>query len=294
MPLFKYVAPDRVDILGTRRIRFTPATDFNDPFEATPHVEAIMPASAGRRSSSEDERKDLEEALRQEAELYGLQRQFELLQRTVLHPASNVDVFSVIDLLGPQLLRHIQPQFGAAFQNWFGDRFGVLSLSERPTSLLMWAHYASSHMGLVIEFDGDHPFFHQQHASRVIGKVMKVVYADDRPAITAYEPGMAHTAPHIERLITQVLLTKGREWEYEREWRMVLPLNDVKAHPHTVMGRIHLFDVPAEAISVVVLGARVSGETATLVRVALDTQQMRHVRLRHAQISKTRYEVVIE
>jgi hypothetical protein len=36
MSLFKYVPPERVDILANLKIRFTPGDEFNDPFEITP------------------------------------------------------------------------------------------------------------------------------------------------------------------------------------------------------------------------------------------------------------------
>src|SRR5947207_10157340 len=39
--LFKYVQPDRVDILEFERIRFTPPLEFNDPFDTHPTVAPI-------------------------------------------------------------------------------------------------------------------------------------------------------------------------------------------------------------------------------------------------------------
>ena len=42
MRLYKYVAPDRVDTLANRLIRFTQATDFFYPFEVVPHVATFL------------------------------------------------------------------------------------------------------------------------------------------------------------------------------------------------------------------------------------------------------------
>lgn len=39
--LYKYLAPDRIDILQKRRIRFTPPGAFNDPFEFRPVLKAL-------------------------------------------------------------------------------------------------------------------------------------------------------------------------------------------------------------------------------------------------------------
>ncbi|MBK4366869.1 DUF2971 domain-containing protein, partial [Enterobacter hormaechei] len=34
----------------------------------------------------------------------------------------------------------------------------ILSLTETPTNILMWGHYAQAHSGFIIEFDINHPF----------------------------------------------------------------------------------------------------------------------------------------
>ena len=46
-----------------------------------------------------------------------------------------------------------------AFGFSFANVLGVLSLSEDPLSLLMWAHYAERHEGLVLGLTTDHGFF---------------------------------------------------------------------------------------------------------------------------------------
>jgi hypothetical protein len=43
--------------------------------------------------------------------------------------------------------------------------FGVLSVSEVPTSPLMWSHYADGGRGFLIEFDPQHLFLEPRHSS---------------------------------------------------------------------------------------------------------------------------------
>jgi hypothetical protein len=167
--LFKYLVPARADVLANRCIRFTQAADFNDPFEIAPHVTSLLTGAPPSGISREVALSILEQTLRREAELYGLLPQFELLQHTLLNLEPGVDVFAMIRDLEPLLLDEIRPTFGNDFQVWFGDRFGILSLSEVPTSLLMWAHYAASHTGIVLEFNSDHRFFHQSTVLPVFG-----------------------------------------------------------------------------------------------------------------------------
>ena len=45
MKLYKYVGPERVDILENSRIHFTQLGQLNDPFEGRPHVSAITDSS---------------------------------------------------------------------------------------------------------------------------------------------------------------------------------------------------------------------------------------------------------
>jgi hypothetical protein len=277
-----------------RRIRFTQAADFNDPFEIAPHVTSLLTGDPPTGGSREAALKILGETLRREAELYGLLPQFEFLQQTILNADSDVDVFAMIRAMEPFLLDEIRPTFGGDFQAWFGDRFGILSMSEVPTSLLMWAHYAASHTGIVLEFESDHGFFHQRTVLPVFGCARRVFYSLERPAINVYDLNAASVDEQVERIATQLLLTKGREWEYEREWRMILPLTDMDHHPHETNGRIHLFDIPGEAVTAVILGARASSETREVVEDLVQSRSdLRHIVVKRAKISHTTYEVHI-
>lgn len=67
--LYKYVPPDRIDVLVKRKIRFTQPCLWNDPFEFRPG----MPAGAGRLGAVERraaEKRDA--AFRDKARLYGV------------------------------------------------------------------------------------------------------------------------------------------------------------------------------------------------------------------------------
>lgn len=61
-----------------------------------------------------------------------------------------------------QAIEQIDAFFPTLKKNLFdmlGGSLGILSLSELPYNLLMWAHYAANHTGFVIEFDDKHPWF---------------------------------------------------------------------------------------------------------------------------------------
>uniref|UniRef100_UPI0020CD2CC1 DUF2971 domain-containing protein n=1 Tax=Vibrio cholerae TaxID=666 RepID=UPI0020CD2CC1 len=45
------------------------------------------------------------------------------------------------------------------YRDIIDQSYGILCLSAKEDSLLMWSHYGNSHKGYVIEFDTSHKFF---------------------------------------------------------------------------------------------------------------------------------------
>ncbi len=115
----------------------------------------------------------------------------------------------------------------------------------------MWAHYAQSHQGLVIELDGTHPFFNQRrYPSDEFGYLREVVYQAERPQVIISE---------LEDLAT-ILLTKSEEWRYEAEWRMLRPLTGMAEVKEFKGEKIYLFTLPPSCIKRVILGYRMPPE----------------------------------
>jgi hypothetical protein len=226
--LFKYVAPE----------------DFNDPFEIVPHLAAFLPPGhedAYLNQLEPDAQVMFEEAL--DETLAALPFPPELLaagRELILQRFSGSDVIRLMRDMLPEIVERAKPTFGRHIQEGFGERIGVLSLAESPTNLLMWAHYGACHRGFAIEFDAAHSFFNQSAPPVAIGRLLKVIYAIDRPSIVAYDPTIP-VETYADRLIKDLLLTKGQDWAYEQEWRMILPLDDQANHPHEIDGRVHLF-----------------------------------------------------
>jgi hypothetical protein len=88
-------------------------------------------------------------------------------------------------------------------------QYGVLSLSEIPDSILMWAHYAAAHTGFCMQF--------QRSDTNDLGsydKCYPVIYSHEYPA---FLPEELQSRAHVARVMT----TKAQLWSYEREWRMM-------------------------------------------------------------------------
>jgi tetratricopeptide (TPR) repeat protein len=159
-----------------------------------------------------------------------------------------------------------------------GDRFGVLSLTERPDNLLMWAHYAGEHSGFLIEFDGRHAFFDQAESAEALEcRLQPVKYSEQRPSVGW-------------KGYVRALLTKSPQWAYEQEWRMVMPLEASTRRFEAAGTTVHLFDLPPECIRGLVLGCRMTSEVrGAIIELVTSDERYRHLLVQHARQDPERY-----
>ena len=94
--------------------------------------------------------------------------------------------------------------------------FKVSSFCENNDSLLMWSHYANQHTGLCIEYDLQKLSIEDPLAK----SLYPVIYTKDMFDITEYYLDKVENR-NINYLIPG-MLTKSTEWEYEKEWRIVV------------------------------------------------------------------------
>lgn len=277
MLLYKYVHPDRIDILQNFQLRFSSPAALNDPFEMKPSISAL----ASSNEIIKQFHKNLPELLSEEYSKLSPE------MRAVLTP----ELFAaVIPQFIPEaeammlgMAGSVVPVLQQTIETKLEEFIGMLCLTESTESLLMWAHYADSHRGFLIEFDSNSPFFNQRVGPNdELRHLRKVVYQNKRPSLVLWE---------MEGL--DALLTKGMEWSYESEWRMLMPLSQAS----TIIGEgplaIHLFNVPPQAITGVIFGCRASNslkrEISTLVKF---TANHRHISLQESRISQSEYKIL--
>jgi hypothetical protein len=97
----------------------------------------------------------------------------------------------------------------------------ICSLSSSWDSNLMWAHYAQSYQGVCIGFELDESEF------EVIG-IDNVNYQDSKIAL----PMNFIELDEVERqkYYKEVSYTKSKEWEYEKEVRILSDISDCSYH----------------------------------------------------------------
>lgn len=251
--LYKYFAPDRVSFFSDLRVRYSQLGAFNDPFEGRPEITSL--------SNKEDILSVVNSALPVE-----IRQAYDQLPSHVQATITYSQVRELADHFAKAqesetlaMMQSIGVMAGSFFTGKIDQLLGVFCLSEVPDSLLMWAHYATSHTGFVVEFDAMHPSFHEQKSDEDdLRHIRRVYYRESRPS-----------APLSSMSAIELFLAKSGHWSYEREWRIVRPLADAVT---TVAGHaypIALFDVPPSAVTGVIMGSRMNEATAGALRSAV-------------------------
>lgn len=204
----------------------------------------------------------------------------------------------------------------------FYDTTGVVSLTETNDNLLMWAHYAKEHQGMVVEFDHKHDFFtkdHQKNGEEIIGHINRVLYRKDRITKLDHFYG--------------IFLEKSDEWIYEKEHRLLLSLHDAdvriiknddveefkktkknedisykyfnkdfkeitgynSAGKNPAMDKVvFLFKVPPTAIKSIALGVKLTPEQKQLIEDKIKAEPaLQHIKLTYAEVDRRHYRINI-
>jgi len=225
--LYKYVVPDRIDVLTGGRIRFTQPRLLNDPFEFSPGMPAAVVGAVG----------------------------------------------------------HFEAKVARRRSADFNERShcsGILSLTQEPDSIPMWAHYAAAHTGFVIAFDPERIVFKDAIESR---KLRPVKYVSERVSLTRGLPGEPWVRPEA------VFRTKSKQWEYEHEWRWIeteIPSDWI--FPSSV-GELFLGPAPPVAIREIIVGCRAAPHLTESIRTLGSAREYQHLMLSRIVLDGSSYKL---
>ena len=98
----------------------------------------------------------------------------------------------------------------------------VSCFSENNNSIIMWSHYANSHKGFCVEYD----FKSLPYSDWITLLLYPVIYQDELLDVTEY---MKKRNEYTNNLFSaRAAITKSKEWEHEKEWRIVMPFGFFK------------------------------------------------------------------
>ncbi len=187
--LYKYLkySDDTLKIITYGTIKFSDPTTFNDPFDSQPCYDPSIAEHIAKT------RPDLMAA------------------------AASYRGISVEEFIKEQPHQRLAAVMESGqYSKEVAGSVGICSLTRDPLNLLMWAHYADEHKGFVVEFDipeetTEHPTSQVQFVELLIPQ--EVEYVAEMPIILATDDRNAK--------FTKQFLTKGLEWKYEAEERVI-------------------------------------------------------------------------
>ena len=256
--VYKYYSSERRRFFEHPTVRFTQKTALNDPFELTRRwhefgstptrgaIVAYLRSSLARLMA----RKDvllamLREHVAETGVIWGPAQ--EAAAAAILQtPAAEqlmAAQFAMADAMIGPLINHVFENLAAnsdtMIEKLVGD-IGIFSVSEIATNQPMWALYASSGKGFVVEFNAQHSFFHgKRNDGTAVNLLHKVKYTDAR-------------IPDFWQNPYYLFLVKGSNWSFEREWRMTRKLSECV--PVTGLDGIYIQTVVPGTVKSVIFG----------------------------------------
>ena len=151
------------------------------------------------------------------------------------------------------------------------DRVGAVCFTEHKNDLRMWSHYGDSNRGFCLEFNTVN--------ADIFGKgILRPVKYDlsGPPVIDALD----FLESGCDDLLAEGFYYKPKEWESEKEWRLVAPLKGE-------------FVISASTLKSVYFGGAATPETKMRL-YAIVREKYPHAKIYEMHPSKTKYEMIPE
>ena len=202
--------------LENERLKVSKSEDFNDPFE-------ILVADCSMPNTYERFIHDCKHNPRTRKFFYDLAKQSDPLltiNKFKRYPDTNhEDTKKFFDTFNNNQIQYAKAGRNAIDKSWRICCFSNLSFDE---SILMWSHYADCHKGIAIQFEKD--------LIRLSSDPIEVWFDNvqyplqrERVLIKSFE---LLTNPAEAKRMELCWKTKSKEWEYEKEVRWLIPIEE--------------------------------------------------------------------
>lgn len=171
------------EVIVESRLYFASREEFNDPTDSTANV--LLSGDEVAQAAI------LRQIARKKTAIFDPRREFLARNVDTVRPNSQADV----DRIAQGWRRSV-------------DRLGMVSLSGKPNSPLLWSHYADKHRGICLKFKTDVP------EAPFFSDARRIRYRLNLPDFDI-------DSVDREEQIASLLLTKGSAWRYEAEWRLI-------------------------------------------------------------------------
>jgi len=244
------------------QIRMTGVSEVNDPFDCNPHiVDDLTPRLVSRKVG-------------------------ELLRNPKTGPEMRHARSSIMKEYPNRKVRRakiseIEERFRPLMRLGsmkFFQEFGFYSLTANSRSQLMWAHYAANHTGICLGFStrGNKPAF---------GTAEEVIYQESRPRIQLSNSVALENKNKNHNEVGDALITKGKDWAYEKEWRFLSQHDDCLSKCGDVLS------LQDSKLKVIILGIKANSATRSFVDKQLQLSGKKRVRILKASPSTDKFKI---
>jgi hypothetical protein len=260
--VFKYCDHRGVNILRNLELKITPPDQLNDVFEFSPHVVCTAPQRIAKEATR-DKRTVRESYYHDKNRGFpvGTQRDYRRFWKSQRKELRTALATRIVERL---------PSVQAGFTRLQSRYGGLLCLTSNPGSVVMWAHYADNHRGIVVEFDRSWPLFSEAKGLRYVS------YVTQRPR---WDEAVAEGSAEEKAQYDAVIFHKNQEWSYESELRQLFLLDGLSRRRDNE--RVEYFvPIPPQIIVSVRLGMRCNSKTVVEITEALKAPTLAHVVLK--------------
>jgi len=269
--LFKYFPPDKLGFFENRQVLLTPPKYLNDAWDFLQKGRIRTDEEIARECQKFE--KEMEEGKPVPAELAQL-RPEERWQKFYIAGKSQA--------------------FAEGLPNYSKERIslthGIVSLTEKPSCRLMWAHYAGSHTGFVAEFVTQDRVKKEGHIFHgcINAFAAKVEY-----------PTSFKLSPWTSENIYDQFWSKHPDWKYEQEWRIVWELSlsisrCEKLYGHTEPLKYYCLPFEPANLAQVIFGMRMKQEDQRRLRLMLNQNEFKHVQKQITAIDNETGELILK
>jgi hypothetical protein len=230
---YKYTTADTtLKIIQNRTLKYSSPVLFNDPFDVQTKVDYGF-------SQTEYDKAFREELYRfvqsnEEPVCVNSDTYFEALM--LLRRLNRVSPIMPIEVLEDQCLSFLEESKALVEEEikrlnlWFQlvvKASRIFCVAEEHDNLLMWAHYAKDHTGVVLEFECLPEWDFPLCAARMVKYVDKPPILAELDQFIKSQTGQGPPLNHDD-LFNDLFLSKSLHWTYEKEWRIFIPPYDME------------------------------------------------------------------
>ena len=229
-------------MLEKHSLKYCPINELNDPFEFMPGGYDMTYQSLARQADivfQQNKEKYLDEIMCR-------------LGRKLTDEELELEMERFHSYIVKSIYDGMQNRDWQSFINNASAKYGVLSLCEEATNILMWSHYADEHKGIVIGID-----------SSVLRNPQKVWYNSCRPKLKA---SFDSNEDEYKNAVLNIMTTKALEWQYEHEWRCIEKLDRLDKVDCDAKTLYLDMTLTLDNIKEIFFGARMSEDSKELIK----------------------------